>query len=459
MSDFAIPRPRAAILTLGCKVNQYESEAIAEGLSRAGIEMAAPDTVCDVYVVNTCTVTAESDRKSRQAIRRLLSQNPNAFMLVTGCSAQLRAQTIAAISGVDYVGGNRNKMAVVDTAVRLLQAGCKTTAPIVDVSPLEDSPFEAMSITRFDRTRAYVKIQDGCQSHCTYCTIPKARGSIRSKPPKDALCEVQRLTESGCGEIVLTGIETGSYGYDLGEYRLPDLLSDMDNIPHIGRIRLGSLDPSIITPTFARRMGEISCLAPHFHLSMQSGSRSVLARMKRKYNPDQALAAMERLRAVLPHVSFTTDMIVGFPGETEAEFEETLAFVRKAGFLQIHVFPYSRREGTPAADMPDQIPEPIKKERVSRLTEEANRIRYQLLSDMIAQCPIQTVLFEQTAGRDNAYTGHTPTFAEVKVVSNTDLCGVECQVRLTDVEKSREGYRLVAEVVIADSQRRKPVTS
>ena len=437
---------RAAILTLGCKVNQYESEAIAEGLSHAGVEIAAPGERCDLYVVNTCTVTAESDRKSRQAIRRLLSQNPDAFMLVTGCSAQLRAETIAAIAGVDYVIGNRGKMAVVDAAIHLLESGVKPATATVDVPSLEGSPFECMSITHFDRTRAYVKIQDGCQSHCTYCAIPAARGPIRSKAPADVLREVTALTEGGCREIVLTGIETGSYGYDLGTYRLPDLLADIDKIQGIGRIRLGSLDPSAITPDFACRIGEISCLAPHFHLSMQSGSASVLARMKRKYNPVQAMTAMERLRAVMPDVCFTTDLIMGFPGESQAEFEETVGFIQAAKFLQIHVFPYSRREDTPAATMPNQVPESIKKERVAWLSEEAARIRREILEDMIRTSPVQTVLFEQTAdGR--TYTGHTPTFAEVAAASDTDLVGVERPVRLVGIEQTREGARLVAELI------------
>ena len=358
----------------------------------------------------------------------------------------MRAATIAAIPGVDYVGGNRNKMAVVDAAIRLLQAGHKPDTATIDVPDLADSPFECMSITHFDRTRAYVKIQDGCQSHCTYCTIPKARGPIRSKAPADVLAEVCALCDGGCREVVLTGIETGSYGYDLEGYRLVDLLSDIDRIPGVGRIRLGSLDPSIITPDFAHCIGKISCLAPHFHLSMQSGSPTVLARMKRKYNPLQAMAAMERLRAVLPNVHFTTDLIMGFPGETQAEFEETMAFIQKTGFLQIHVFPDSRREGTPADRMPDQVPEAVKKERVALLSKEAARIRRELLEDMIQNSTVQTVLFEQTTdGR--TYTGHTPTFAEVKVVAEDNLVGIERPVRLCSLEQSRDGWRLVGECI------------
>ena len=354
-------QPTAAILTLGCKVNQYESESLAESLVRAGFVMQSPQMVCDLYVVNSCTVTAESDRKSGQAVRRLLTQNPKAYMIVTGCSAETNAQRMATIPGVDVVVGNREKNKVVTYAETLLAQGYKNSTPVVDIPSLSEADFEPMTITHFDRTRAYVKIQDGCESKCTYCTIPKARGPLRSKPLSDVVAEVTALTQNGCSEVVLTGIETGAWGKDLGKtYTLESLLVAVDAIPNIGRVRLSSLDPTVITPSFAQTVGQLASIAPHFHLSMQSGCSATLARMKRKYNVSQAEASMARLRAVMPQVKFTTDIIVGFPGETEEEFLQTLAFAKRANFLHIHAFPYSKRAGTPASVMEGQVDEAVK---------------------------------------------------------------------------------------------------
>lgn len=270
-------RPSAAVLTQGCKVNQYESEAIAEALAARGFTLRTPQEVCDLYVVNTCTVTAESDRKARQAIRRLLSENPEAYLIVTGCSAQKAADAIAAIPGVDCIIGNKNKLAVADAAVSLLHAGVKPERPLVQVGTLEGSGFEAMTITHFERTRAYVKIEDGCECRCTYCAIPDARGPVRSKPADAVLDEVRGLVAGGCREVVLTGIETGSWGRDLpGAPRLCDLLCAVDALPGIGRVRLGSLDPSVMTPRFVETVAALPSLAPHFHLSVQSGCLSLI---------------------------------------------------------------------------------------------------------------------------------------------------------------------------------------
>ena len=339
------------IYTLGCKVNQYESEAIAEALTRGGICVQSPALPCDAYIINTCTVTAESDRKARQFIRRAIKQNPDAYIVVTGCLAQTSPAMLSAIERVDAVIGNTQKMAAADTVFSLLKCGKKNIEPQILVEPIDSAPFEPMCITRFDRTRAYVKIEDGCESRCTYCIIPSARGSIRSKPEEEVLDEVRALCQNGCREVVLTGIETASYGKDLHDTDLASLLEKVDAIPGIGRVRLGSLDPSLIRPEFVARIAPLTSLAPHFHLSLQSGSSRVLALMKRKYNADQAMKAITRLREALPNVKFTTDVIVGFPQETEEDFQQTVDFVRKARFLMVHVFPYSKRKGTPAATM------------------------------------------------------------------------------------------------------------
>ncbi len=434
------PHPTAAILTLGCKVNQYESEAIAEALTAAGVTMRPHEEVCDVYIVNTCTVTAESDRKSRQLVRRFIERNPAAHVLVTGCSAQAHADTFAAIPGVDCVVGNREKLAVVSHTLALLAGGVKPSSPLVDVPPLAGSTFEPMSISRFGRARAYVKIEDGCESRCAYCAIPAARGPIRSKPLEDVLCEVRELTRGGCREIVLTGIETGAWGCDLGTLRLGDLLSAVDEIPDVGRIRLGSLDPTVMTEAFAARLAGLRSPAPHFHLSMQSGCSKTLARMKRRYNAAQAVAAMERVRRVMPGVQFTTDLIVGFPGETDEEFEETLDFARRARFLHIHVFPYSKREGTLAASLPNQVPEAIKRERVHALVRVSEESCAAILEEALRHADQPLSVLPETRG-EGYYTGHTPDFMEVRVETVDSPAACTGEKRVLPVR--REGEILV----------------
>lgn len=408
------------IYTLGCKVNQYESEAIAEVLAKEGFEISVPSKMCDAYLINTCTVTAESDRKARQFIRRAIAKNPDAVVVVTGCLAQTSAEMIAAIDGVDAVVGNTKKLFAAEELCRLIRDG-KTKTPTISVDPIEDAGFEPMQICSFERTRAYVKIEDGCESRCTYCIIPSARGSIRSKSPEDVLAEVRTLTEHGCREIVLTGIETASYGKDLGNTDLASLLEQIDTIEGIGRIRLGSLDPSLIRPEFVKRIAPLRSLAPHFHLSLQSGSSRVLAAMKRKYNAEQAMRAIELLREAIPHVKFTTDVIVGFPGETEEDFYETANFLRNARFLMVHIFPYSKRKGTPAAIMPNQLPDEVKRRRLHALEAIAEETRKAILSEAVATNPDTEVLFE-TYENGCAY-GHTADFLEIAIPSERPLHG------------------------------------
>ncbi len=416
------------ILTLGCKVNQYESEAIAERLESLGFKISSPSEICDAYVINTCTVTAESDRKARQMIRRMISRSPDAFILVTGCYAQISPNAIAEINGVDYICGSSNKMTVADKLCELVKSGKPSSAEI-SVPPLDKAKFECMSITKFERTRAYVKIEDGCESKCTYCTIPMARGPIRSKPFDDVESEVEELVRGGCYEVVLTGIETGSYGDDLGNGEdLASLLCRIDKIEGIGRVRLGSLDPTVIKPDFLEKVKDLKSLAPHFHLSLQSGSDHILALMKRKYNSEQAMRSIQRLRDAIPGVKLTTDIIVGFPGESERDFEATCDFAKRAGFLMIHAFPYSKRKGTLAAAMKDQIPENVKKERVHVLSEIAQGIRSELLDKAISSSEPVEVLFETFS--DGFVVGHTADFIEVKVRCDTPMHGELARVKL-----------------------------
>ena len=427
-------KPTVAVLTLGCKVNQYESEAIAEVFEKEGFSVRDAEEICDVYVINTCTVTAESDRKAGQLARRVHARNKDAFVLLTGCFAQSNPDAAAKIDGVDDVCGNTDKLSVVAAARRLLESGQKPAAPTVRVGDVMRAPFEDMQITRFERTRAYVKIEDGCENRCSYCAIPAARGRVRSKPLADVVREVQGLVAGGCREVVLTGIETASWGRDLDGVDLADLLEAVDAIQGIGRVRLGSLDPSLMKEDFVARIAKLPSLAPHFHISMQSGSSRVLAAMKRKYNRDQALLGIKRLRAAFPDAELTTDFIVGFPGESDADFADTLDFAKRADFLSMHVFAYSKRAGTLAATLPDQISNAVKKERSAALIALGAELRQGRLSRAM-QTPLREVLFE--THENGLAIGHTASFLEVAAPSPIPLHSKLCSVTLTEVGDAR----------------------
>lgn len=427
-------KPTVGIITLGCKVNQYESEAIAEAFEREGFALSSANECCDVYVVNTCTVTAESDRKAGQLIRRAAHQNPDAVILVTGCFSQVSPDAVAALPHVAYVCGNTDKLSVVRVARELMEKKAEGAAPRVCVEDVQTAPFEPMTITRFDRTRAYVKIEDGCENRCTYCAIPAARGKVRSKPMAEVLAEVEGLIRGGCREVVLTGIETASWGRDLGDVSLADLLEAVDRIEGEFRVRLGSLDPSLMRAPFVERIARLRTLAPHFHISMQSGSSRVLAAMKRKYNAEQAMAGIERLRAAMPNVELTTDFIVGFPTETDEDFAQTMEFARRADFLQMHVFTYSRRAGTPAAAMTGQIPKTVKKARSAALIALGDELRHARLTRAL-ESPLREVLFETF--ENGMATGHTKEFFEVSVPASRPLHSELHSVTLERVEGER----------------------
>lgn len=414
--------PTIGVYTLGCKVSQYESEAIIEEAEKKGF--TASDGICDVYVVNTCTVTAEGDRKCRQLIRRLIKKAPDSKILVCGCYSQVAPEEIAAIDGVSYVSGTADKLKIIDKALALLNG---ESINKIEVSSLENAKFEKMQICRAPRTRAYVKIEDGCENRCAYCKIPDARGNVRSKSIADCVSEVRALAASGVREVVLTGIETASFGRDSGE-SLADLLAEVEKIDGIERIRLGSLEPTIMKPDFIERISKLKKLTPHFHLSMQSGCSKTLAAMKRKYNAEMALKNIEAVRAAIDGVQFTTDFIVGFPTESDEDFETTVEFVTKARFLQTHIFKYSKRKGTVAATMQGQVAEEIKHARSQRLIAVCSEISAELLSEEIRVRPKQKVLFEQIT--DGYWCGHTASFIEVRVKSDKDLHGAFADVKL-----------------------------
>ena len=399
------------LYTLGCKVSQYETEAVAEGFEAAGFEIRSFDSPCDVYVVNTCTVTAESDRKSRQIIRRARKHNPDGVVIVMGCYSQRSPAEVIAIDGVSAVIGTDNKMSVIDVATEILNKERDSYLSVTDVNSAE---FEPMCITRAERTRAYVKIEDGCECRCTYCAIADARGRVRSKPMDEVIAEVEGLSRSGVREIVLTGIETGSYGRDLGEgYGLADLIVELDRRGSAERIRLGSLAPELIGRSFIEKVATAKILAPHFHLSVQSGSDGVLRRMKRRYNAKTALDNIRMIREMIPNVAFTTDLMVGFPGESEEEFLETVRFAEEARFIDAHVFAYSRRAGTPAADYPNQVDEATKRSRSERLISVCHAVRDSVLSEIVGRGREVSLILETYDGE--AYTAHADNFAEVRV--------------------------------------------
>ncbi len=405
--------PTVALYTLGCKVSQYETEAVAERFIDLGFEVLTPRERADAYVVNTCTVTAESDRKSRQIIRRLRSKSPDAIIAVMGCYSQRAADEVVRLP-VDIVIGTDGKMKLPYAVLELMKD--RSMGQAVSVSSLSGVPFEPMCIRSAPRTRAYVKIEDGCESKCTYCAIASARGPVRSKPREEVIQEVESLSASGVKEIVLTGIETGSYGRDFDTgYGLAELIVELDGRRSAERIRLGSLAPELVGREFSEKVRGASALAPHFHLSVQSGSDKILAKMKRRYNREMALRNIEELKRAIPRARFTTDLMVGFPGESEEDFLDTVRLVREVGFIACHVFAYSRRAGTPAAEYPDQVPEAVKRERSARLIAVAAEVRDTALSELVSLGePLGCILETYEGG---SYTAHSDEFAEVRVTA------------------------------------------
>ncbi len=416
------------LYTLGCKVSQYETEAIAEKFEAHGFTVSAFEEKNDVYIINTCTVTAESDRKCRQIIRRAIKTNPSAVVAVVGCYSQRSPEEILAIDGVDIVTGTDDKLGVVERAERVLAAirSGDVRPRISEVTDVWTANFEPMRIIRAPRARAYVKIEDGCESKCTYCAISAARGRVRSKPKDAVIEEVEALAASGVCEIVLTGIETASYGSDFKNgYRLSDLIRELDGRGSCERIRLGSLAPELVGADFVDKVSGVRILAPHFHLSVQSGSDAVLRSMKRRYTAERAIQNVERLREAFPTANFTSDLMVGFPGESEEDFLLTTDFVRRARLLDAHVFAYSRRKNTPAASYQNQIEEAVKRERSERLIKIKNEVRDSVLDEVIGR-GVSLSAVAETRLPDGSYTAHSDSYIEINFKPQGEchtLCG------------------------------------
>lgn len=408
------------LYTLGCKVSQYETEAVAEAFAEYGFRILNFDLVCDVYVINTCTVTEESDRKSRQIIRRAVRKNPAAKIIVMGCYSERSAEAIAEIFGVGAIIGTDGKLLAPKLALDLISG--EIAAPFIAKQPLECAKFEKMTVRHAPRTRAYVKIEDGCDSKCTYCAIKEARGAVRSKAAAEVVSEVEELSAGGTAEIVLTGIEVAAYGKDFTEkYGLSELLCELDERGSCQRIRLGSLAPELIGEKFALAASKLKILVPHFHVSVQSGSNKVLAAMKRRYTKERALENIERLRSLIPEATFTADIMVGFPGEDEKDFEESLDFVKRARLLDAHVFAFSRRSGTEAYDMKNQVPEAVKRQRSKRMIDEKNAVRDSVLSDIVKAGRLLPSVLESRAGE--YFIAHSDTFVELRVKCAGEIPG------------------------------------
>ena len=410
---------KAALHNLGCKVNAYETEAMQQILEEAGYEIVPFSEYADVYVINTCSVTNMADRKSRQMLHRAKKQNPDAIVVGAGCYVQTKEAQALVDESIDIVIGNNKKHELVPL-LREYEASHRKMACVADINH-EKQAYEELSLSRTaEHTRAFIKVQDGCNQFCTYCIIPFARGRVRSRELPDVLQEIRTLAKSGYREVVLTGIHLSSYGVDNGESLL-HLIEAVHELEGIERIRLGSLEPRIVTDAFAKRLSELPKICPHFHLSLQSGCDTVLSRMNRRYDTAEYEVGCALLRRYFEHPAITTDVIVGFPGETDEEFETTERYLERIHFYEMHIFQYSRREGTKAAAMPDQVPETVKKERSEKLLALGHKMSEEFRRYYLGRQV--TALLEEEFFHDGKryYTGYTKEYVKVAVETEKDL--------------------------------------
>ncbi len=419
-----------AFHTLGCKVNHYETEAIWQLFQQRGYEKVEFDATSDVYVINTCTVTNTGDKKSRQVIRRAIRKNPDAIICVTGCYAQTSPAEVMAIPGVDIVVGTQDRVKMLD----YIEQFKRERAPINGVGNIMKSRvYEELDVPSFtDRTRASLKIQEGCNNFCTFCIIPWARGLMRSRDPQEVIKQAQQLVDAGYKEIVLTGIHTGGYGEDLKDYSLARLLEDLEHVRGLKRIRISSIEASQLTDEVIAVIDRSEKVVRHLHIPLQSGSNTVLKRMRRKYTMEFFSERLERLKEIMPGLAVTSDVIVGFPGETEDEFQETYDFIAKHKFSELHVFPYSKRTGTPAARMDDQIDEDVKNDRVHRLIELSDQLAKEYASmfegDVLEMIPEE---LEKENPESGLYVGYTDNYLKVKVKATEEMVGQIVKVKIT----------------------------
>ena len=419
-----------AFHTLGCKVNHYETEAIWQLFKEAGYERKEFESSADVYVINTCTVTNTGDKKSRQVIRRAIRQNPDAVICVTGCYAQTSPAEIMAIPGVDIVVGTQDR----EKMLGYIKQYQEERQPINGVSNIMKARvFEELDVPAFtDRTRASLKIQEGCNNFCTFCIIPWARGLLRSRDPEEVIRQAQQLVDAGYKEIVLTGIHTGGYGEDMKDYNFAQLLKELDRrVKGLKRIRISSIEASQITDEVIEVLDRSDKIVRHLHIPLQSGSNSVLKRMRRKYTMEFFADRLTKLKKALPGLAVTSDVIVGFPGETEEEFMETYNFIKEHKFSELHVFPYSKRTGTPAARMDGQVDENVKNERVHKLIALSDQLAKEYASDY--EGDVLEIIPEEPfteTGEDNLFVGYTDNYMKVVFEGSEDLIGQLVKVKI-----------------------------
>src|SRR5690625_43752 len=424
-----------AFHTLGCKVNHYETEGIWNMFKDHGYERVDFERMADVYVINTCTVTNTGDKKSRQIIRRAVRKNPEAVVCVTGCYAQTSPGEILEIPGVDVVVGTQNRKKM----IQLIEEHQETRLPVNGVSTImQNRVFEEMDVPDFsDRTRASLKIQEGCNNFCTFCIIPWSRGLLRSRDPENVMEQAQKLVDAGYKEIVLTGIHTAGYGEDMSDYNFARLLRDLEaNVEGLKRIRISSIEASQITDEVIEVLDQSSKIVRHLHIPLQSGSNTVLARMRRKYSADFYAEKVKKIKKALPDLAITSDIIVGFPGETDEEFMEKYNFVRKIGYDELHVFPFSRRTGTPAARMDNQVPNDIKQERVQKMIALSDQLAKQY-SLQYENTVLEVIPEEKSSIASGQLIGYTDNYLKVQFSGPEALIGSIVRVKVT-----KAGYPL-----------------
>lgn len=424
--------PNVAFYTLGCKVNFYDTEAIWQLFKNEGYEQVDfEQKAADVYVINTCTVTNTGDKKSRQIIRRAVRRNPEAIIAVTGCYAQTSPAEIMAIPGVDLVVGTQDRDKLM-TYIADIQNDRKPMNAVRNI--MKTREFEELDVPDFsDRTRAFLKIQEGCNNFCTFCIIPWSRGLSRSRKPESVLNQARQLVAAGYKEIVLTGIHTGGYGDDLENYRLADLLKDLDQIDGLERIRISSIEASQIDDEMIAVLNSSPKMCRHLHIPLQAGDDAILKRMRRKYTTAEFAEKIRRIHEAMPGVAITTDVIVGFPGETEEQFENGYRFMEQMKFAEMHVFPYSKRTGTPAARMEDQVDEDIKHERVHKLIDLSERMQAAYGREWVGKV-LDVIPEREAKGLEGQglVSGYTDNYIQVVLNGDPSLIGKLCRVRITE---------------------------